>query len=94
MVFAPRSRVRSTLEPLRLRQFELETRLDAARSGLALGRLFVGRSREWRRRVFDDGFLPVMKAAGQDHATDSGGNNGDNDTHVLVPHQEKRPGGA
>jgi len=57
-----------------------------------LGPLFVGRSREWRRRVFDDRCLPVMKAAGQNNATDRGGADGKNDTHALVPHPKAARG--
>ena len=41
------------------------------------------RSRErWRRLFFDDSFLPVMKATGQNNRSDCGGSHGDHDAHV------------
>ena len=64
------------------------------RSSPCMRLLFVGCRREGCRRIFDDAFLAVVKARGQGGASRSGGNEGDNDTHVQFVTKKKRPRGA
>ena len=56
--------------------------------------LFVGCRREGCRRIFDDAFLAMVKARDQGGASRSGGNEGDNDTHVQFLTKKKPPRGA
>jgi hypothetical protein len=47
--------------------------------------LFVRGVGNRRRVFFDHGLLPVVKATGENNQAYSGGNNGDDDTHVQSP---------
>ena len=64
------------------------------RSSPCMRLLFVGCRREGCRRIFDDAFLAMVKARDQGGASRSGGNEGDNDTHVQFLTKKKRPRGA
>lgn len=64
------------------------------RSSPCMRLLFVGCRREGCRRIFDDAFLAMVKARDQGGASRSGGNEGDNDTHVQFLTKKKPPRGA
>ena len=64
------------------------------RSSPCMRLLFVGCRRDGCRRIFDNAFLAMVKARDQGGASRSGGNEGDNDTHVQFLTKKKPPSGA